>query len=303
MLKYCSILLIILISFGCTNNNTPTENNKIEVLCTTGIIASSLSECLPKTFNITYLMGPGVDPHLYKPTPADMQSLQKADVVIYNGLHLEGKMVTILEKLKNSKKVITWADGIEPQQLLQVGENVFDPHIWFNPLIWMDGLNYTTSMLSNLFPNHKTEITNKTAAYNKLIKAAHKEITESFNQVPQEKRRFVTAHDAFQYLSVQYGIELKALQGISTQSEFGLKDVLNLADYMVEHQVKSVFFESSVAKKSVESLIEACKGRGLEVSLGGPLYSDALSEPEKPAGNYLGMLTYNAELITKAMMQ
>ncbi len=298
-------LLIFLISislFACNTPKSRVDSEKITVVCTTGIIANAFDSILPAdVFNIVALMGPGTDPHLYKPTPKDVQALKNAQIIIANGLHLEGKMNDILHQLQRTQKVLFISDGINKTELIKVDENTYDPHIWFSPSIWSQGISAATDSIVSW--NLTLSDTIVAAKLNWLLELdeIEKDIALKFSAVDSSKKYFVTAHDAFSYYAKAFGIKLKALQGISTQSEFGLKEVTDLAEYVVLNKVTTVYFESSIPKKSVEALKSACSANGHNITIDGPLYSDALGAKNSEAGTYFDMLKCNSRKIINGM--
>jgi manganese/zinc/iron transport system substrate-binding protein len=297
------ILLVSITFFACSGStNQKSGNGKTTVVATTGIIANALDSILPKDkFEILALMGPGTDPHLYKPTPRDVQSLKNAPIIVANGLHLEGKMNDILHQLQRTQKVLFVSDGISESTLIKVDATTYDPHIWFAPNIWSNGIAAVVDSISTWNPNFGDQITTAKLNWQLELLEIENEIKGSFDAVDSTKKYFVTAHDAFSYYAKAFDIKLKALQGISTQSEFGLKEVTDLAEYVVKNNVTTVYFESSIPKKSVEALKSACLANGHEIGIDGPLYSDALGSANSEAGTYFDMLYYNSRKIISGM--
>lgn len=303
MNKLLAIGTIFLLA-ACATKENKTLNNKTTVVCTTGIIANAFDSLLnPNDFEIIALMGPGTDPHLYKPTPKDVNQLKNADVIIANGLHLEGKMTDILLQLQRNNKVLFVSDGIPENDLLLVDENTHDPHIWFDPNLWSKGISACTDSIGSWYAIDKNELLKSKLNWQLSLSELVTEIEDEFATVDPSKKYFVTAHDAFSYYARRFSIQLKALQGISTQSEFGLKDITDLADFVIEHKVKTVYFESSIPKKSVEALQSACEANNHQITIDGPLYSDALGAPDGEAGDYNSMIRYNSKKIILGMKQ
>lgn len=297
-----SILLLVIICLACNAPKNDSVSGKTTIVCTTGIIANALDSILPASdFEIVSLMGPGTDPHLYKPTPKDVNALKNAPIIIANGLHLEGKMNDILHQLQRTQKVLFISDGIAENKLIQVDESTYDPHIWFDPSIWSKGVASAVDSISSWHPELGDGITKAKLNWQLSLGDIQRDIKRQFDAVDSSKKYFVTAHDAFSYYARAFDIKLKALQGISTQSEFGLKEVTDLAKYVVNHKVSTVYFESSIPKKSVEALKSACQANGHIISIDGPLYSDALGAKNEEAGTYFDMLRYNSEKIISGM--
>lgn len=273
------------------------------IICSTSIIGDVVQNLVGDTIRVESLMGPGVDPHLYKATQGDIEALSKAEVVVYNGLHLEGKMGSIFEKLARKKPTIAISDSVPKRLLINSTDyaGAEDPHIWFDVTVWVRGVNGLASRLRKEFPQFSQLIENNRQEYAKQLFYLHNQVTNQISTIQQDQRVMITAHDAFKYLGKQYGMEVRGLQGISTTAEYGLRDVSNLVDYIVERKIKAIFVESSVPKKSIEAVIEGCRERGHDVKLGGELFSDALGETGTPEGTYIGMFEHNVEVITEAL--
>jgi manganese/zinc/iron transport system substrate-binding protein len=296
------IALFSLATLGCMSpkNNS---NNKPLIVCTTGIIGDMVRGLTDTLVNVKSLMGPGVDPHLYKVTQGDLQLLSSADLIIYNGLHLEGKMGDILSKLGETKEVFAVTDGIDESRVINstgfVGGH--DPHVWFDVKLWLAATNYTKNKLiawnTSLTPVIEKNYASKAQELTALDAWAKTEIAT----IPQEQRILVTAHDAFEYFSRAYRIQVEALQGISTMSEFGLKDVVDLVDFVYNKKIPAVFIESSVPVKSLESVVEGCQAKGHQLVIGGSLFSDALGDESTPEGTYIGMVKHNVNTIVKGL--
>lgn len=277
MKKQILIFASFLLMMACSSPEKSAEGeNQITIVCTTSIVADAVQHLVPKGVSVIALMGPGIDPHLYKASQGDLEKLQNASVIIYNGLHLEGKMGDILQKLGRTKKVIAMGAGLPTQDLLTHNSNATDPHIWFDLSLWSKAVLYVKGELLLIYPGWSEDLDANYFAYEQDLLATHNWAQSTIATIPEGQRVLVTAHDAFAYFGRAYNIKVKALQGISTASEFGLKDVSDLIDYIVENKVPAVFVESSVPKKSIEAVIEGCRSRGHNVILGGQLYSDAL---------------------------
>mgnify|MGYP002864306094 FL=1 len=296
----CAFLVLALIS--CSN--TPQENKRPVVVCTTNIIGDVVRNLVPDSIEVISLMGPGVDPHLYKVTQGDIARLRQADVVIYNGIHLEGKMLDVLSKLKD-KMVISAGDSLPHDMLINstAFAGAHDPHIWFDPLLWLKAINVMEKGLQKAFPAYGDEIGIRYKQYEKLVLETHEECETLIAKIPVNKRIMITAHDAFSYYGHRYHIQVKGLQGISTTAEYGIKDVSELVKFIIENKVPAIFVESSVPKKSIEAVIEGCRSKGHEVKLGGTLYSDALGGKGSGADTYTGMLLTNTKTFVNALVK
>jgi manganese/zinc/iron transport system substrate-binding protein len=248
-------------------------------------------------------MGPGIDPHLYQASQGDIQKLNQADIIFYNGLHLEGKMGEIFEKMSNEKPTVPVASAIPENKLINDKTNakIHDPHVWFDISLWIHTVDIVEEELSKLSPENKDEFAENAAAYKKKLQEMDQYAKEQVGTIPEESRVLVTAHDAFTYFGNAYGFEVMGLQGLSTDSEYGLRDVQNLVDVLADRKIKAVFVESSISEKSINAVVEGSKKRGHEVVIGGQLYSDAMGEEGTEEGTYLGMFKHNIDTIVSSL--
>ncbi|MEM6264074.1 MAG: zinc ABC transporter substrate-binding protein [Bacteroidota bacterium] len=299
--------VVLLMVTGCQPEADATSeasaDQKLKVVATTGMIADAAKEIGGELVEVTGMMGPGVDPHLYKATRSDLTLLREADIIFYNGLHLEGKMAEVLEKLGRQKPVFAIAEKIPEADLLLVdgATNSHDPHIWFDVSLWAKAVQEIGDRLAELDPKHASAYQQQIESYLRELVALHQEVGEQLSTVPPEQRVLITAHDAFGYFGKAYGVEVRGLQGISTVAEFGLKDIKELVDFIVSKQIKAVFVESSIPTKSLEAVVEGCKRQGHGLRIGGTLYSDAMGAPDGPAGTYIGMVRENVRTISEAL--
>ncbi|MBX3406762.1 MAG: zinc ABC transporter substrate-binding protein [Phycisphaeraceae bacterium] len=275
----------------------------LKVVATTGMIADAARNVAGDRAEVTALMGPGVDPHLYKATPGDVRALQAADLILYNGLHLEGRLADVLVRLARTKSTVQVTESIDESLLREPPEFAghFDPHVWFDPTLWIKAVERTRDALAERDPASKATFAANADRYIAELRATHEWCRDQVNRIPRSDRVLVTAHDAFGYFGQAYGVEVHAIQGVSTDSEAALKDINALVDLLVQRRLPAVFIESSVPRKAVDALIEGCKARGHTVRVGGELYSDALGAPGTPGQTYLGMLRHNVETIVKAL--
>lgn len=297
-----TLLLFICLVMGCSQKNTPLSNNqnKLKVVATTSIIADVVSIIGDTTISVTSLMGAGVDPHLYKASSGDLTLLREADVVFYNGLHLEGKMIDVFQKLSSSKPVSPIANE-SLTGLRNISNNLFDPHIWFSIPLWKQAVTTIKNQLSQSSPKNKEYFEKNYQKYIKSLDSLDAWIRTSISSIPQEKRILVTAHDAFAYFGAEYGVTIYSLQGISTIAEFGINDIISLVNKIDSSNIPAIFVESSVPPKSIEAVINALKTRNKTIRLGGVLYSDALGEKNSSAGTYIGMVKTNVLTIVNAL--
>jgi manganese/zinc/iron transport system substrate-binding protein len=250
------------------------------------------------------LMGPGVDPHLYKASEGDVAALQNADVIFYNGLHLEAQMGGVLERMNDiGVQTVAVTDKID-RTLLNAPpefEGNYDPHVWFDVTLWMKAVEQVEETLTEVDPAHKSDYEANAEAYLKELDSLHHYVLDEANQVPAEQRILITAHDAFNYFGRAYGFEVRGLQGISTEAQAGTADVQALADFIVEKQIPAIFVESSVPQRTIEAVQAAVHAQGFNVAIGGQLYSDAMGSEGTPEGTYIGMVKYNIDTIVSAL--
>ena len=278
----------------------------LRVVCTTGQVADLVRNIGGKHVEIEALMGPSVDPHQYKATLGDSRKLNSADVVFYNGMHLEGRMSDVLESMSERKPVFAITNAImnqAPKRLRKPPEfeGGYDPHVWFDAELWSLTADYVADKLCELDPQHEADYRQQAESYAAQLKALDEECREALAAIPKEQRVLVTAHDAFGYFGAAYGIEVHGLQGISTADETDVATKQKLVDLLVARKVKAVFVESSVPHQNVENLIELCRRRGHTLVRGGELFSDAMGEAGTPEAAYIGMMRYNVKTIVEAL--
>ncbi len=279
------------------------SNKTIQVVATTGIVGDIVKNIGGERVAVTALMGPGVDPHLYKASEGDVRSLEQADMIFYNGLHLEAGLSGVLERMGDQINVIAVTDNIERSDLIAPPEfaGAYDPHVWFNVSLWMKTAETVRDALIKLDPKSADIYQANAEKYLSELDDLHNYVQSRAAELPQEQRILITAHDAFNYFGRAYGFEVRGLQGISTASEAGASDVQALADFIVENQVSAVFIESSVPRRNVEALQAAVQAKGFEVLIGGELFSDAMGDPGTVEGTYIGMVKHNINTIVSAL--
>ncbi|MDN5204640.1 zinc ABC transporter substrate-binding protein [Fulvivirgaceae bacterium BMA10] len=297
------ILGTILLLNACSETNDQHKGQKLNIVATTGMIADIVKNVARDSVTIEALMGPGVDPHLYKATQGDLEKLTSADVIFYNGLYLEGKLAEILENLGRLKPVVAVSEKIDKTILLgsKQYENTPDPHIWFDALLWKEAVRHVSNSLQQLDSINASYYATNEAIYLAKLDSLHQTIRQQIETIPPDQRVMITAHDAFEYFGRAYEIEVRGLQGLSTQSEYGLKDVSDLVKFIIERKIKAVFVETSVSEKSIQAVVEGCRERGHDVVIGGSLFSDAMGEEGTPEGTYIGMVHANIKTIVEAL--
>ena len=273
----------------------------IRVVCTTGMVADLAKNIGGKHVEVTSLMGAGVDPHLYKASPSDVTALEGADLILYSGLHLEGKLSDLLGRLSHRKPAVAVAEAISPDKIIRDEHGAADPHVWFDVSLWSEAAGAARDALMQFDPKHADEYQIAADNYQASLAELHANTASELGAVPADRRVLVTAHDAFHYFGNAYQVEVRAIQGISTDSEAGVRQVKELVDFITENKIKAVFVETSVADENIKSLIEGCQARGHDVKIGGTLFSDAMGDEGTPEGTYKGMVKHNVKTIVNAL--
>ncbi len=250
---------------------------------------------------VDQLMGEGVDPHLYKPSTGDIARLDAADIVFYSGLHLEGKMGEIFARMAQRKPMVAVTAELPRERLLKVGTDQYDPHVWFDVSLWSQTLRIVTKTLIDFDPSNSQAYQAAANRYSAVLARLDDEAREQLARIPASRRVLVTAHDAFHYFGRAYDLEVKAIQGVSTESEAGVREINDLVNFIVAHGIKAVFVESSVSNRNVEALVEGAAAQGHRLVVGGELFSDAMGRPGTPEGTYAGMVRHNVDTIVAAL--
>ena len=300
--RLISVYLILQqVLFIAESHATPSE--RPFVVATTGIVADLVRSIAADTVEVRALMGPGVDPHLYKATHGDLGLLGKANCIFYSGLHLEGKMQEVLEALSKKKRTVAVTSAIDKKLLRSPPEfsGQYDPHLWFDVKLWSQTIVTVQDTLSALLPQHAEDYARNAREYTKTLQELDSWVRQQIEKIPVPQRLLITAHDAFGYFGQAYGIEVSALQGISTASEFGLVDVQRLINLIIERKLKAIFVETSVPERFIQAIQQGVKAKGSQVLLGGMLYSDALGESGSGAESYVGMVRTNVTMIVGAL--
>ena len=314
---YISILCpiyVFLIShflFGCARerdarSDTDESAEPYKIVCTVGMITDIVGNLAGDYAEVEGIIGEGIDPHLYKPTRGDVIKLNQADVVFYNGLLLEGRMTDVLISVASKGKLVkavTEAILEETDYLLEKddGSAYTDPHVWMDVSGWLRAIAVVAETLAAYDPENAESYRSKATVYADQLEALDAYAKVAISTIPKSQRVLVTAHDAFQYLGRAYSIEVRGIQGMSTESEAGIRDLEDLVDFIVERQIPAVFVESSVADKNVRALVEGARARGHDVIIGGSLFSDAMGQAGTYEGTYIGMIDSNVTTITNAL--
>lgn len=279
------------------------HRNPIRAVCTTGMVGDIVRNVGRDHLRVTVLMGEGVDPHLYKASPGDVRLLTTADIVFFNGLHLEGRMGDLLVKLARRTPTFAVTETIPRDKLREPPEFAghYDPHVWFDVSLWMYCVERVRDVLAEFDPSHRRDYIANAADYRRRLDTLHRYAATVLATVDPTRRTLVTAHDAFGYFGRAYGLEVRGIQGLSTESEAGVRDINDLVRYITQRRVKAVFVETSVSEKNIRALVEGCRAAGHDVKIGGRLFSDAMGADGTPDGTYIGMVRHNVDTIVNAL--
>lgn len=296
-----SVFISTLVLAGC---GKPKRPKAFTIVATTTIIADAVRQIVKDRAHVISLMGPGVDPHAYKATRRDLDDISGADIVFFNGLHLEGKMADVLESAGARKNFHAVANGIEDAKLLR--DETFevvgiDPHVWFDVNLWRDCVLYISSVIKNLDPANADFYEQNAAVYVAELDALHSFIQNEIQKIPRLQRVLISAHDAFNYFGRAYDMDVRGLQGISTVAECGLRDISEMVAMIVNRKIKAVFLETSVSEGPIRAVVEGCLQSGHRVSVGGHLFSDALGNLDEEGGTYVGMMRANVRTVVGAL--
>ena len=306
-LQFVFGFVFLLMVSACGTENTQTNESDLDsektihIVTTIAQIGEPMERIGGDRVEVTSLMGPGVDPHLYEATQGDIQTLQNADIVFYSGLHLEGNMVEVFANLKKTKPTTALAESINENQLLRDEEGAIDPHVWFDLDLWKEALQHATEELKKYSPEDADYFEENKQAYFSQIDEVKTEAEGKLSSIPSDQRVLVTAHDAFGYFGRKFNIEVVGLQGLSTEDEVGISDIQSTINLLVEKQVPAVFVESSINQNSIKAVIEGATKTGLDVELGGELFSDAMGKAGTEEGTYLGMYRHNVNTIYQGL--
>ncbi|WP_103864993.1 metal ABC transporter solute-binding protein, Zn/Mn family [Aquimarina sp. I32.4] len=304
MIKHIVLICACIATLFSCKKETRDKNEKLNIVTTTSMITDLVKNIGGDLIEVNGLMGSGVDPHLYKASEGDVSKLIQADVVFYNGLHLEGKLVEVFKKMAHQNtKTIAIGESIDKNTL--IGSDYFasnyDPHIWFDVANWKITTTFVIDQLKTIDPKNAEAFASNGKIYLDQLDKLETTLKNTINTLPKEKRILVTAHDAFSYFGKAYDFKVVGLQGLSTATEAGVQDVQKLASFIIDNKVKAIFVESSVPKRTIEALQAAVTSKNHQVTIGGTLFSDALGNPDTKEGTYIGMFEYNVNTIINAL--
>jgi manganese/zinc/iron transport system substrate-binding protein len=296
------LALAVIVVSGCASQENP-DDGKLRIVTTTGMITNIVERVGGDRVRVQGLMGPGIDPHLYKASAGDVRALSSAELIFYNGLHLEATMGELLQEMDGATRTKAVTDGIPEDRLLAPPEfqGQFDPHVWFDVTLWSMAVEVVRETLVEVDPEGASDYTERARLLIEELAELESWVQQRVAELPEERRVLITAHDAFNYFGRAYGFSVEGLQGLSTASEAGTGDVQRLATRIVEGEIPAIFVESSIATRNVEAVQAAVRARGGEVEIGGTLFSDAMGNPGTDEGTYPGMVRHNVNTIVDAL--
>lgn len=301
-MKTCFRYLFLLAFLTLTACGMDTADERPQVVTTIAMISDVARNVAGDCADVTPLMGPGVDPHLYEARASDIERLRNADAIMYAGFSLEGQMADVLEKLGSRKPSLAVGPAsFEESDLISHEDYAIDPHLWMDVGRWSKIVPAVTDQLVDVAPDCEASMRERASEYGEELAALDRWIEESIASIPEEQRILVTAHDAFGYYGLSYGIDVKGIQGISTDSEAAIADIREMVDTVVERDVPAIFVESTINPRTINSVIDGAREKGHEVRVGGELFSDAMGEDGTAEGTYIGMLRANTVAIVEGL--
>lgn len=274
-----------------------------DVVTTTGMIADVAASVAGECLSVEPLMGPGIDPHLYEARPSDIPLLRNADAILYNGFNLEGQLGKVLARMAESRPTVAVGpESMKDDDLIKgAGGYAVDPHLWMDASLWARIVPVVADVLVRVAPDCESGIRSRAANYQQQLLTLDEWVSASAASVPEQQRILVTAHDAFRYFGLGYGIEVVGIQGISTDSEAAIADIRSVVDRVVSRNVPAIFVESTISRRTVETVVDGARDRGHDLTIGGELYSDAMGARGTPEGTYIGMIRHNTRTIVESL--
>lgn len=305
IISIATLLITIFCVFFFLPNNTQ-KNNKLTVVCTTSMITDAVKKIGGDLIDVYGLMGCGVDPHIYRATEGDVRRLASADIIFYNGLHLEGKMSELFKKMKTHKTTVAVTNAIPRTHLLVLSDahNTYDPHVWFDVQLWQHVVTIIRDTLIAADPDeiHQLNYIQHAQSYLHELGMLHEYAIKKTALIPASQRILVTAHDAFGYFGRAYNFKVVGLQGISTDSDISTRDIQQLVEYIITEKIPAIFVESSIPHRTLQAVQHAVQASGWHVTIGGELFSDALGNPNTQASTYIGMIRHNVDTIVNGLL-
>ena len=294
-----------LLGRGAAAQTAPQQRRgPLSVLATIAMIGDVVKQIAGDRIRVETLMGAGVDPHLYKATREDVARMLRADVIFYNGLVLEGKMTdAIIRVARSGRPVYAVTELLPEDQLIEPegADGLYDPHVWMDPRVWARAAEMIADRLVTHDRANAQVFRRNLAALQAKMAELDTYAERAIATVPEQQRLLVTAHDAFSYFARRYGVEVLGIQGLSTESEAGVRRIQELVSVLVTRRIPAVFVETSVSDRNVQALVEGARARGHAVTIGGSLFSDAMGEPGSYEGTYIGMIDHNVTTVVRAL--
>jgi len=300
-----ALIPVLMSGAACGGAPEATDTDGVRVVATTNIVGDLVRTIGGPQVEVEALMGPGIDPHLYKASAGDVRRMSSAEAIFYNGVHLEGKMSEVLERMGGpGVSTVAVAECVPANELIESAgfSGLHDPHVWFDVVLWSKTVGCVVETLVALDPENEAGYLERADAYQAELSALDGWVRERVEALAPDQRVLVTAHDAFVYFGRAYGFEVRGLLGVSTAAEAGTSDVQELADFIVKREIPAIFVETSVPPRYVQALQEAVRAQGFAVEIGGSLHSDSLGNPGTPAGTYAGTVRENVETIVTALV-
>jgi manganese/zinc/iron transport system substrate-binding protein len=297
------LLLAAVALAGCGTASFAGDDGRVKVATTTNFITDLARQIGGERVAVVGLMGPGVDPHLYKASAGDVSTLGEAQLVLYGGLELEGKMGDVLEKLAERKPTVAVTRDM-PRDRLRASPGFagrYDPHVWFDVDLWRSAARTTADALIAADPEGRATYERRLAAYDARLRALDAEARRRLGSIPEHRRVLVTSHDAFHYLGARYHVDVVAIQGVSTATEATTADVERVAKLIADRGVRAVFVESSVPPQTIDAVLASARRQGAGAHVGASLFSDAAGETGTPEGTYEGMVRHNIDAIVDGL--
>ncbi len=275
----------------------------LRVVATVGMVGDLAARIAGPCGEVTTLMGPGVDPHLYQATSGDVRALGRADLILYAGLSLEGQLGAVLDRFGARVPTVAVAEtAVGEANRIEAGEGyAYDPHVWMDVGLWTDAVPVLRDAMADLRPACADALARRAEVLTADMEAMDAWIASAVATVPEPQRVLVTAHDAFAYYGRAYDLALQGVQGISTESEASIADIRTTARSIADRGVPAVFIESTINPRTVQAVLDAARDLGAEVTIGGTLYGDALGEAGTLEGSYLGMMYVTTRRIVEGL--
>lgn len=296
------IALVAAFAAACSDGSSASGDvggRTIKVTTTTNFITDLATVIGGDRVEVTGLMGPGVDPHLYKASAGDVSTLRDADIIFYGGLELEGRMTDLLVEMASSRSTVAVTRGIPEEDLRQPTEfeGKYDPHVWFSVPLWKTAASTVADAYAELDPDNAEGYRERADAYVAELDALDAEVRSKVGEIPERSRVLITSHDAFGYFGDEYGFDVLGIQGTSTATEATTADIERVAGVIADREVSAVFIESSVPRQTIDAVLAAAERKGQNAKVGGELFTDAAGDEGTPEGTYIGMVRHNIDLI------